>query len=141
MAEREPERMLYLWRGGPLLPRRMGSDWHLAMPSRWSGVAFAVRDRLQRGPVLPWRAPAEDPWRALRSVEDFEQCARAAAPVGARVRVRAAANDRRMPLGVVQVRVRGPRPLCRRLSKVELGAVHEALVEHAPVMLRLEVKS
>lgn len=127
----EPEQRpqyVYLWRGGPLVPRRLPV-----------GSLFAALGR--RKPPRPWRAPAEDPWRALRSVEDFEQCARAAAPAGARVRVRAAANDRRMPMGVVEVRVRGPLPLRRRLSKAERGAVHAALVEHAPVMLKLEVKS
>jgi len=127
----EPEQRplyAYLWRGGPIVSRREG------------GAVRALLAALsRRKPARPWRAPADDPWRALRSVADFEECARAAAPVGSRVRVRAAANDPKMPLGAVEVRVRGP--WRRRLTKAERGRVHAALVEHAPVMLKLEVKS
>jgi hypothetical protein len=73
----------------------------------------------------------------LHTVADYEEAA-SSVPGVLHVRVRAAANDPRMPRGVVEVRARGP--WRRRLSKAVEMQLRTALVERHPIGVELRLK-
>lgn len=75
---------------------------------------------------------------ALRTIEDYERCAREASPAVRHVRVRGAANDPRMPAGVVEVRVKGR--FWRPLPEHERRRVHRAIVARNQVMVELRMR-
>lgn len=92
-----------------------------------------------RRAAAPWEPPSENPWACLRTVGDYERCARGASPAVRHVHVRAAANDAQMQEGAVEVRVQGA--WRRRLPREDIARVREAIVAHKPVEVALRVIS
>lgn len=140
MTENEDGRRT-IWREG-----RGGLFYGFVVPPRFEPRVRSAEESLRLGlrafrahGSAPWTAPKENPWRGLVSLADYEGCARGASPEVRHVWVRARVNDPKMPLGVVEVRVRGA--WRRRLSPRELGRVREALVANNPINVELRVKS
>jgi hypothetical protein len=115
--------------------------WELP-PSRTDAIAAGLRymqARYGRTAAGKWAPHGWNPWRSLWTVEEYEQCALGAHAAVRHVRVRAAANDERMPAGEVEVRVRGR--WRRRLPDDVVRAVRSELAMHNPVGVALTVKS
>jgi hypothetical protein len=110
--------------------------------SRAEAIAAGLRymqARYGRTEAGKWAPHGWNPWRALNTVADYEECALGAHAAVRHVRVRAAANDERMPAGEVEVRVRGR--WRRRLPDDVVRVVHRELAMHNPVGVALTVKS
>lgn len=77
-----------------------------------------------------------DPHEALKSIEDYEACVRAAHPDVKHVSVRAHSNDSKIPPGVVRITARASAR--RRLSRTAFGAVRAAVHARHQVNVKLE---
>lgn len=103
-------------------------------------LAATVAGRLMRPKTAkPWEPTGWNPWRTLRSIDDYRNCALGASPAVAYVRVRAAANDPKMPEGEVEIRVQGR--LGRKASPETIEAVRREVVRCMPVGVALRVIS
>lgn len=76
---------------------------------------------------------------AIRTIAEYEQCAREAGSFVKHVRVRGAQNDPRKPAGLVEVRVLGR--WRRRLSPAQVDVVRRALAVRQIVGVTLNVRS
>lgn len=112
------------------------------MPSRFESLAEwlgAESHRLRRATAPPWRPPADRPYAALSTVEDYRRCTLGASDAVRYVKVRARATDPRVKPGVVELRVRGR--FRRRLSVEQVAVVRAVVAAHSPVGVSLRVKS
>lgn len=79
-----------------------------------------------------------DEWPgALRTEQDYVDCAKGASPAVRRVRVRGCGNTPGMTPGVVEVRPR--RSFGRKLRPFDFVTVHEALVARKPTFVALKM--
>lgn len=106
-----------------------------------------MRDRVRVGRMMRWRRAAPEPWKptgwnpwaALHTICDYEECARGASPEVRHVHVRGAANDPKMREGVVEVRVQGA--WRRRLPREVVEKVRAEIVARKPINITLSVIS
>jgi hypothetical protein len=76
---------------------------------------------------------------SLRTLADYERCAREACVRVRHVKVEGPGTNRRIPNGTVRVRV--SRSWWRALSQQDLHDVRTALVARKPIMVMLELET
>lgn len=93
----------------------------------------------RRRPTGKWSPKGWNGWTGLHTIEDYRECAYGASPAVKFVKVRAIANDPRMPPGEVEVRVQGLFHM--RVQPTVLAEVRDAIVLHKPINVALRVIS